>query len=529
MPETKMKSVMQGALVLTAASFVAKLLSAVYRVPFQNLVGDEGFYVYQQVYPLYGLAMTLALSGLPQFLSKYVAEQAGVKEQQKAIQRLFPMVFLSGVALFALIFLRASFIAKLMGDPELAPLIRVVAVTFLFVPILSFYRGNFQGNLLMTPTAVSQVWEQLVRVAVILLASFGFVRWGLSVYQTGTLAMFGAVCGGLVALIILLVYQKKITGRRLGLYPINWRTAWHWPLFRRFLVEGGLVSIYSGLLILFQLVDSFFVANALQAGGLLPQVARVTKGVYDRGQPLVQLGLVVAGALSSTFLPALTKYLLQKNEGLYLATSKMYLRLTTSISLAAAAGLALLLPLINYALFKDASGNLPLIIYVGAIFEMGMIQGYQSIAQSQNRFRIPLRAALLGLAVKFVATWPLTWALGTVGASCSTLLGLAVTLVYIAKQTTPVINAFLTERRFLVKLLFCTLGLVFVVVGYDLFLVIWDPAISRLTALLLALSGVVIGIATFLKLALVSKLFTIREWLLLPFGKKILTMKRKKD
>ena len=289
----------------------------------------------------------------------------------------------------------------------------------------------------MTPTAVSQVWEQLVRVAVILLASFGFVRWGLSVYQTGTLAMFGAVCGGLVALIILLVYQKKITGRRLGLYPINWRTAWHWPLFRRFLVEGGLVSIYSGLLILFQLVDSFFVANALQAGGLLPQVARVTKGVYDRGQPLVQLGLVVAGALSSTFLPALTKYLLQKNEGLYLATSKMYLRLTTSISLAAAAGLALLLPLINYALFKDASGNLPLIIYVGAIFEMGMIQGYQSIAQSQNRFRIPLRAALLGLAVKFVATWPLTWALGTVGASCSTLLGLAVTLVYIAKQTTP--------------------------------------------------------------------------------------------
>jgi Membrane protein involved in the export of O-antigen and teichoic acid len=315
----------------------------------------------------------------------------------------------------------------------------------------------------------------------------------------------------------------------LGLYSVSWRNTWHWPLFRRFLVEGGLVSIYSGLLILFQLVDSFFVANALQAGGLLPQVARVTKGVYDRGQPLVQLGLVVAGALSSTFLPALTKYLLQKNEGLYLATSKMYLRLTTSISLAAAAGLALLLPLINYALFKDASGNLALILYVGAIFEMGMIQGYQSIAQSQNRFRIPLRAALLGLAVKFLATWPLTWALGTVGASCSTLLGLAVTLVYIAKQTTPAINAFLVERHFLVKLLLCTFGLVLVVVGYDILLVIWDPNISRGTALLLALLGVVIGIATFLKLALVSKLFTIREWLLLPFGKKILTMKRKKD
>jgi len=41
----------------------------------QDLVGDEGFYVYQQVYPIYGIAMTLALSGLPQFISKYVAEK----------------------------------------------------------------------------------------------------------------------------------------------------------------------------------------------------------------------------------------------------------------------------------------------------------------------------------------------------------------------------------------------------------------------------------------------------------------------
>ena len=62
-----MRRVMQGAFVLTIASFIAKVLSALYRIPLQNLVGDEGFYVYQQVYPIYGIAMTLALSGLPQF------------------------------------------------------------------------------------------------------------------------------------------------------------------------------------------------------------------------------------------------------------------------------------------------------------------------------------------------------------------------------------------------------------------------------------------------------------------------------
>ncbi len=60
MPKSQLKRTMEGAFILTIASFI-KILSAVYRVPFQNLVGDRGFYVYQQVYPIYGLAMTLAV------------------------------------------------------------------------------------------------------------------------------------------------------------------------------------------------------------------------------------------------------------------------------------------------------------------------------------------------------------------------------------------------------------------------------------------------------------------------------------
>ena len=37
-----MKSYMQGALLLTIAALIVKVLSAAYRVPFQNLVGDQG-------------------------------------------------------------------------------------------------------------------------------------------------------------------------------------------------------------------------------------------------------------------------------------------------------------------------------------------------------------------------------------------------------------------------------------------------------------------------------------------------------
>lgn len=115
MAHKEMKTMMQGAVVLTIASFVAKVLSAVYRVPFQNLVGDEGFYVYQQVYPIYGIAMTLALTGLPQFISKIVAEQQTIKAQKRTLQQLFPFVLLLAIGCWAFFFFVAKALLKEWG------------------------------------------------------------------------------------------------------------------------------------------------------------------------------------------------------------------------------------------------------------------------------------------------------------------------------------------------------------------------------------------------------------------------------
>ena len=41
--------------------------------------------------------MTLALSGLPQFISKYVAERKNPFERKQALQNLYPLVFWTGV------------------------------------------------------------------------------------------------------------------------------------------------------------------------------------------------------------------------------------------------------------------------------------------------------------------------------------------------------------------------------------------------------------------------------------------------
>lgn len=524
-----MRAMMQGAFVLTFASFIAKLLSAFYRVPFQNLVGDEGFYVYQQVYPIYGIAMTLALTGLPQFISKIVAEKQEVSEQKRVLKQLFPFVFSIACLYWLFFFFGSHEIAKMMGDHNLAPLIQVVSFTFLLVPMLSFYRGNFQGHLFMTPSAISQVAEQFVRVIVIWIAAYCFAKYGWSVYRTGTVAMAGALFGGMVATLILGYYDHKIhagSKEYLTKWIVNSESK---TLFGRLLLEGGLVSVYSAFLILFQLVDSFFVKNALVASGLNDATAKVEKGIYDRGQPLVQLGLVVALALSSTFLPALTKYFISKNESRFLQAAKIFLRLTTAMATAASVGLILLIPYMNFTLFKDYKGNGVLGVYVCSIAFMAIIQAYQSVSQSRNKFINPILAAVIGLLAKMCLTRPLTQIWGTMGASISTILGLAITLFCLVLFSKKEIRLFFIEDHFIEKLIVSLGFMIIVLLCYQGILAMLFGSIEhRSQALLVTLIGVATGGISFLFMIIRIKLFTVREWLSLPFGAKILRMKVKR-
>lgn len=527
MAHKEMKTMMQGAFVLTIASFAAKVLSAVYRVPFQNLVGDEGFYVYQQVYPIYGIAMTLALSGLPQFISKIVAEQREISNQKKVLQQLFPFVFIVAVLCWAFFFFGSHEIAYMMGDTNLSSLIQVVALTFLLVPVLSFYRGNFQGHLLMIPSAVSQVMEQIVRVGVILVAAYSFTKFGWSVYKTGTVAMGGAVLGGMIASGILWYYDRNIRAGS-SAYLTRWTFGTESKqLFGRLLLEGGMVSLYSAFLILFQLVDSFFVKNALVASGISDTAAKVEKGIYDRGQPLVQLGLVVALALSSSFLPALTKYFIGEEQGRFLQAAKIFLRLTTAIAAAASVGLVLLLPYMNFALFKDYQGNGVLVVYVCSIAFMAVIQAYQSIFQSRNQFKTSIWAAIAGLLMKLISTSVFTQTWGTLGASMSTIAGLVTTLGLLILFSKKEINQFALENHFFKKLVSSLAIMGIVLLCYQGVLSIFLGAVEhRGQALLISIVGVFIGGATFIFTIIKLKLFTVREWLTLPFGAKILRMKR---
>lgn len=516
----------QGTMLLAFTSLIVKILSAVYRVPFQNLVGDEGFYVYQQVYPIYGIGMTFALTGLPVFLSKVIAEQPTVEEKQKVTRQLYPFVFWLSFLLFISTLLGAHWIAHHMGDDELTPLIQVVSFVFLLTPVLSIYRGYFQGELYLKPTAVSQLWEQIIRVSVILAAAVYFWSAHITIYQTGALAMSGALAGALVASMILRGYYRKryVSHKLFHWNRLRLRRVHLGTLGKRFVFEGGLICFYSAYLVIFQLVDSFVVKKELVGLGMTQIMAKATKGAYDRGQPLVQLGLVIAAALTTTFMPMLTKYLADQKEQEFGQLVVSYQKVSLAIASAASLGLSVLLPFVNKGLFGDNDQATALRVFVFAIFLMSMTQVYQTILQSVGFVRVPIQAAAAGVIMKVVSSIVLTHFFGTTGAAFSTLLGILVTWRYLFHFFKRQYPEHRLENFFIIRLFCCLIGMFLLLLSYNWMVGHSLPFLhqGRLGNLCGALLGVVIGGMTFLILVIKCKLFTRDEWLNLPKGKWLL-------
>lgn len=513
------RTVFGSAALLSIAALIAKVLSAFYRVPLQNLAGDLGFYVYQQVYPLYGIGMTFALNGLPVFISRLVAEKT-VAERPALVRQLRSI--LVGVSLAAFVGFQAAapWIAGAMGDQDLTSMIRAVSWMYLFMPTLALGRGYYQGTLDMTPTAVSQVVEQILRVAVIIWAAWyfhGHPAW--TYYEMGTFAMSGATIGALGAAWTLHRYRRRAPfwgTVHLATPDNSWRL-----LTRRLLLQGGSICLFAAALILFQLVDSFTVARSLQKIGYLPVAARSLKGIYDRGQPLVQLGLVLSSAFGTTLVPNLTRAL-QSGSRLRiqrLATEVTHISLLFSV--AATGGLIALLPWINQFLFGDREQLMTLALYLGAIILVAMINTYNAILQSVGNYRAATYGLLIGIALKAALTGPLIRIFGLPGASLATLIGLAVVWWIIFNQLPSLIRISVSTRLFGTRLLGVTIPMMIAT-----FMIACASqavlGVSRWASIGVTLIGIAAGVTIFLTLALRNKLLTIREWLVLPFGSGML-------
>ena len=97
---------------------IAKILGAVYRIPLTNLLGAEGIGIYQLVFPIYALMLTLSSSGIPTAIARLVSEKRtlGEKlEEQKVMKSSFVLLFVLGTLATLIMLLIAVPLSNLQG------------------------------------------------------------------------------------------------------------------------------------------------------------------------------------------------------------------------------------------------------------------------------------------------------------------------------------------------------------------------------------------------------------------------------
>lgn len=217
----KKNSFMQGALIATIGIVICKVLGILYVIPFYAIIGEQGGALYGYAYNIYSIFLGISAAGIPLAMSKIISEYYtlgyyNIKERAFKLGK--KILFIVGVVSFLVLFIFAEQIGFLIignikggnTKEDVAFVIRIISTAILVIPTLSVYKGYFQGHKFITPTSISQILEQVVRVSIIVLGSFlMFKVFHLSLKSTVGCAVFAATVGGIVSYIYLRIKEKK--------------------------------------------------------------------------------------------------------------------------------------------------------------------------------------------------------------------------------------------------------------------------------------------------------------------------------
>lgn len=499
------QSFLKGAVILSIAGAISKVLGAIYRIPLARLIGAEGIGLYQMAYPIYTTILALATAGVPVAISILVAkkEAQGYQGESRRIFRIALMLLaVLGLMLVWLVMQMAHTIAaNVLKDERAYYAIAAVAPAIFLAGLMSVFRGYFQGQQTMVPTAVSQVVEQIFRVSAVLILAYLLYPRGIEYAAAG--ATSGAFVGGLGGLMVLIIYyyRDRNAQRKLGQVltyssTSNWNLAWE---LMRLAVP---VSFGAVVLPLVQMLDAIIVPGRLLALNYSTSQATALYG-YLAGMAaiLISLPTIFTISIATSLVPAISEALTRQDQRLLNERLNYGFRAGMIISFPAAAGLYILAYPICDLLYGHAQAGGPLEPLAFSAIVLAAFQISSAGLQGIGRPEIAMRNLIITGVLKVIFNYSLTSVpmLNIRGAAIGTVLaftiGSLLNILYVKKLT-----GITYEVGRLMKLAVVTVimaasvkGLYQVILGYD---------ISSHMATLLAITG---GVTIYTALLLLLK------------------------
>lgn len=204
----------KNALILTATSLILRFAGIIFKVWLAALIGSEGIGLYQLIFSVYVLVSTFAASGISTAVTRLVAEELALGSKEgtlKILKRAVELTLILAFITIAAVYFGADFIAlQVLGDQRAAESLRILPLSLPFMGVSSCLRGYFIARRKVTPNAVTQLFEQTVRIGLVFVLVKAFISKGIAAACKAV--MLGDVLSETAACIVLyIVYLRDKT------------------------------------------------------------------------------------------------------------------------------------------------------------------------------------------------------------------------------------------------------------------------------------------------------------------------------
>ena len=415
--------VVQGT-ILAVAGIIVRLIGILYRVPMTNIIGDEGMGYYSTAFNVYNIILILSSYSLPLAVSKMVAGSIAKGQYRNSVKilkaALLYATIVGGIACFITWHFGEFFADTVFNTPFSVYALRTMAPTIWIMAYLGVLRGYFQGHGTMVPTAISQIFEQIINAVISVLAAGVLFKVGLDsnrVYgTTGYPEAFGAAggtigtgAGALAAfLFILLLFAmyRPTMKRRLRRDRSGVRNSYS-QITGTFVMTVIPVIISSTVYNISSVVDNSIMAYGMESLGQGKEFLALW-GIYNnKYMLLVHVPLAMANSLASSLIPSLSAAVARKDRGAVIQKTGMVIRFAMLIAIPAAVGLTVLAAPVNNLLFSKDNAEAIKMLIVGssAVVFLSLSTVSNAILQGINHMNIPVRNATIALILHVLALY----------------------------------------------------------------------------------------------------------------------------
>ena len=441
--------ILKGAVIIGAASLLVKIIGTFFRIPITNWLGAEGGSYYSVAYTIYGALLVLSTAGIPIAISRLVSENIAQKRFRNA-HKVFRISqdLMMGIGLVTALtcLLGGGAITSFIGNPNARLAVMATCPALFCVPIVSSFRGYFQGRQNMKPTAISEIVEQVFRVAIGLFLCRILLSQGAPKAAAG--AAFGASAGSLFALaFMILVYmlsRRSIMHRmETGDQAVEAGSA----ILKKIIIIAIPIIIGAELMPIMNLLDSGIIMRRLQAMGMSEGDSNAMYGLISLYcNPIIALPMMFTQAVEVSMVPAISgSFALGDHETVRSDTALSY-RLAMIMAGPCAFGILALAEPVLLMFFgshpDEAHAAAPTLMILSAgVVLLAMSQTSTGLLQAIGKQNLPVRHLAIGVAVKVVMTFVLVGIPGVdiKGAACGTLTAEAISFFlndhYVRKYT----------------------------------------------------------------------------------------------